>query len=42
MGNADDCLKVKADWITSDVCDDGLKKAIEYSEDVYLKTLIER
>ena len=42
MGNADDCLKVKADWITSDVCDDGLKKAIEYSEDVYLKTLMER
>ena len=25
-----------------DVCDYGLKKAIEYSEDVYLKTLMER
>ena len=37
MGNADQELKNKADWITSDVNDNGLKNAIEYAEEVYLK-----
>ena len=35
MGNADECLKVKADWISTDANQDGIRNAIEYAEKVY-------
>lgn len=41
MGNGDLCLKEKADWISDDVNNDGLKKAIEYAEKVYCRKLRE-
>ena len=39
MGNADERLKEKADWITGDVNQDGLKKAIEFARRDYLSKL---
>ena len=39
MGNADERLKEKADWITDDVNQDGLKKAIEFARRDYLSKL---
>ena len=31
MGNADDDVKRRADYVTTDVCDNGLKNALEYA-----------
>ena len=42
MGNADESLKAKADWITSDVSDNGIKNAIAYAENVYLNAIEEK
>ena len=39
MGNADECLKVKADWISTDANQDGIRNAIEYAEKVYLEKM---
>ena len=40
MGNADECLKVKADWISSDVEQDGLRNAIKHAEEVYSAKMV--
>ena len=39
MGNSSQCLKDVADWITTDVEEDGIRNALSYAINVYLPSL---